>query len=125
MSYYNGPRCGKCGSRKDKEHHAFLLGRSPYEKECPLCGAELCPKCGHRRSAHRVLYLEHNRGIDYFHPFEDNGLPRHYKRDNLLQERCAIMTSETTDCNCEYYSCDIDKEMIWDIISLGSGTMDI
>lgn len=108
-------KCWKCGSDLSKERYALLLGLPPFEKECLNCGAELCPKCGHRRSAHVVPYLEHKKDIDEFHPFKDSGLPRHYKRDNLLQERCTIMTSETTDCDCEYYSCDIDKEMIWDI----------
>jgi hypothetical protein len=116
-------RCWKCGSDKTKEHSALLLGKEPYEKECPYCGAELCPKCGHRRSAHEV-HLYCDDVVHFFHPFQKKD---YYgpSRNNPLQEECAIMTSETTDCHCKYYGCDIEKEMEWNIVPLHEGTIEI
>lgn len=92
-------KCWKCGSRSDVDQSALLLGRKPYKRPCEICGAELCPSCGHRRAAH---------------------VPKH---DDPLQDRCEITWDGAFCCECSYYRADFDGEIKWNIVPFHEGTL--
>ena len=90
-------KCRSCGSKSGQT--ALLRGEAPYEKPC-YCGAELCPKCGHRKSAH--------------HPWPESC-------SNPLVDECQIVVVENMPCLCKHYECNIDLEFEFDPKVLGNG----
>jgi len=88
-----GYRCFGCGS--DCDESALLMGKQAYVVSCACCGAELCPRCGHRRSLH---------------------VPR---INRPLQDECEWSWDGGFVCGCSYYGADIDTEFKFAPVALG------
>ena len=85
--------CWECGGKN--EPTALLTGKPPYEKSCPNCGAELCPRCGHRHSLHTPMAA------------------------NPLRDECQCSRYGDDFCGCWYYKSDVSKELEFSPLALG------
>lgn len=81
-------KCNLCGSQD--EQFPLLSGKPPHEKECESCGAELCPKCGHRRSAHRPYEYDCSRQLGENYLDE-----KRRKVENIIGCLIKVMLSNT------------------------------